>query len=62
MALTREEFEAKYHFPKPYTLRERDMIIMSNLSDVPYWGEDTRTKINSLKEFMLDTQDLFEQN
>ena len=66
--MNNQEFKEKYGFEKPEDSRERDMIIMSNLSDIQieidFLSLETGglspdiivKKINTLKQFMIDSR------
>jgi len=61
--LTKEEFRSKYGFNIPWDSRDRDMVIMGNLSDMQHEIENgIRTpeqlcqKLNVLKGYIIDTQ------
>lgn len=62
MALTNEEFKAKYGFEKPQTLKDRDMLIFSNLSDLKILMShdlnEAMKRTDQIKLFMWDTGDL----
>lgn len=62
MALTKEQFIEKYGFPKPYDASDRDMVIISNLSDIKikmsHDLEGAMKTLDELKHFMWDTKDV----
>lgn len=56
-----QEFKNKYGFEKPEDSRERDMIIMSNLSNLQievgmFSQEEVVEKLNTIKQFMIDSK------
>lgn len=62
--MAQKEFQVKYGFEKPYDSKDRDKIIISNLSDIQtmiYSNADPieiSDRINDLKHFMWDTEDI----
>ena len=65
MKMTKQEFQSKYGFPAPYDSRDRDMVIMSNLSDMQHeiengikTPEELSHKLNVIKGYIMDTRDM----
>lgn len=60
--LTDKEFRAKHSVNKPFDLRDRDMTVASNLSDIQTMVgmgqvKEVQQRCNALKSYIFDTTD-----